>query len=69
MRRKLQLYKFWEIVKKYAEEKDISYSQALTELLPAFTAMFYKLDPPRRYPEELLVKARQIMEKYGGGEF
>jgi len=65
MKQKIKLYKFWDAIKRYAEEKDISYSAALTELLPAYTARFYKLDPPRRYPDELLKKAESLAEKYG----
>jgi len=65
MLQKVKVYKFWEAIKKYAEEKDISYSEALNELIPAYTARFYKLDSPRRYPDELLKKSKKLEKRYG----
>jgi hypothetical protein len=65
MKQKIKVYKFWDAIKIYAEEKNVSYSAALTQLLPAATARFYKLESPRHYPEELIKKANEFKEKYG----
>jgi hypothetical protein len=65
MRQKSQVYTFWGALKKYAEEKDKSYSAALNELLAAYTARFYMLEPPRQYLEDLLREAVEYEEKYG----
>jgi hypothetical protein len=65
MKQKVHVYKLWDAVQKHAEEKNISYSAALMQLLPAYSSRFYKLDPPRKYPEELIKKADEYKAKYG----
>ena len=65
MRQKIESYKLWGAVKKYAEENNTSYAKALAKLLPAYTARFWPIDPPRRYPDNLIEEAKVYEKKYG----